>query len=233
MKKQLLLIFTILILPSLYGQKKLKFGVNFHTNLSSAFFINDGSVSHSDIESYKNEETSKPSYTVSINSEYKIRPTYFIGLSLGFQNTGYALKNRKIQFLDDNFKFIDADVKIKYVTHNLEIPIYIKKQFTKNIFATIGMSGTYNIENYAISKVKPENDKTERTKKYDKGELYPWRKINFSVNVGIGMNIFKKEKFTVFTQGYFQYGILGVKDPNPPLNRRIVSFGIMTGIRLN
>ena len=93
----------------------------------------------------------------------------------------------------------------------------------------MGTSGIVNVSNTA-SIIKYFEDGTKE-KNTEEDNSTDFRRFNFSVNLGFGLNYLKTEKLALFLHPYIQYGVLGISK-SAALNRNFLSLGISTGIKI-
>lgn len=231
MKK--ILLFALLLLPFLsFSQKKFTYGASFYPNLSSALYTAHDTVPQDWVDIYKERETVKTSYSIHVFGEYAINANSHLTFGLGFQNTGFANKKKELQFLVDPVTGIvgGGTVKVKYIWHNIELPVHYKRYLSSKTYVTLGLIGQYNLSMSSVAKTKPQDGKVERTKSVDDSEDF--RNLNLAVGAGIGRDVIVNDKYSIFLQGYGQYGLLGLRK-DAAINRNILSIGITTGIRLH
>lgn len=221
--------------------EKLSYGLNFFPNLSYGLVTNVNNDTASMIASYiRDQETWRPSYSLSFFSEYKINKTMSVGLGLGYQNNGS--RDKKVNFnnnctIDPRQGFICSEpgdenieaTRSVYNFHNIEVNLYLKRQFFESRYYILaGSSLISNISNTS-TQVLYYNDNS-KTRNTEKDDITDFRKLNVSVNLGFGMNYFSNEKLTLYLQPNAQYTLLGVIQSSSP-NRTILSLGISTGVK--
>lgn len=225
-------IFIAILLISFYssGQaqdKDFHFGFCIYPNYSIGMITNDGSVSVDMQNYYEDIEIGKPSISGNIFVEYNFTNKFSSSIGIGYQNCGEKTKKQDLTY-NTSDPLLGTHVRFVYNHHNLEIPLLFKYNITNEIYVTAGTSGIFNIYNTSTSKMYFENKSTERNTNEDNSTSF--RKINLSLNAGIGFIVLSKEKFSLFSQPAFQLGLLGISK-NAPLNRKMISTGLILGIK--
>ena len=100
--------------------------------------------------------------------------------------------------------------------------------FGDQFFVLIGTSSVINISNTQTSIQYFTDDSKEKNTEEDISTEF--RRFNFSVNIGFGLDYLNTDKLSLFVFPYLQYGILGISK-SASLNRNFLSIGISTGIR--
>lgn len=225
----LLLLTTRYLIAQETKDDKFTFGLNVYPNLSVGIITNNGSVPSSVENAYKGYETWKPSISSNIFVEYKIGEKSKLCFGLGYQNTG-----EKTHLLDLTFAQPEPDLPTQarfiYNYHNLELPLYYKRNFAKRLYLVAGTSLIFNLVNTTTSEIYYGDGSKKRNSSVD--ESTSFRQINLTANLGFGMNYFSNEKITLYLHPFFQTAFLGVSK-SAPLNRTSLSLGLSTGIILN
>ena len=220
------LFLSLLVLPFLsVAQKKLSYGISFYANLSSALYTAHDTVPQDWVDIYKETETVKTSYSFHAFGEYTLSDKSQLTFGLGFQNTGYATIKQDLRI---GFQPTSGKYKVKYIWHNLELPIHYKRYFNSSTYASVGLIGQYRLGTFNSSKIWYDDSEKERN--IFNNYFFDYTDLNLATGVGIGKDIKLKEKYTLFVQAYGQYGLLGLRK-EAAINRNLVSIGIKTGIR--
>jgi len=230
----ILSVFTCITIQA--QEKKFDFGMNLFPNYSLGVISNDGSTPSSVESGFQDIETWKPSISANIFVEYSFNKKSSVGLGLGYQNNGERTKKLDLIFgINPNTGQATTDpsapsqARIIYNHHNIEIPVYYKHIFGERFYLLAGTSAIINISNTRTGVKYYEDGSKERNTVEDNSTEF--RGLNFTGNIGFGLNYFKREKFSLFVHPYCQYGILGVSKA-ASLNRNILSLGISTGIKI-
>lgn len=230
----LLTIFTCVTTQA--QEKKFDFGLCLFPNYSLGVISNDGSVPSSAESTFQDIETWKPSISANIFVEYNLNKKSSIGIGLGYQNNGERTRKFDIIFgINPNTGEIITDpsapsqARSIYNHHNIEIPVYYKHSFGERFYLLVGSSAIINISNTKTGVKYYADGSKERSTSEDNSTDF--RGLNFSGNVGFGLDFLKKEKFSLFVHPFIQYGILGVSK-SASLNRNILSLGISMGIKI-
>ena len=231
------ILFTVFSITITHGQeKKFDFGLNLFPNFSMGIITNDGSTPSSAESTFKEIETWKPSISANIFVEYNLTEKSAVGLGLGYQNNGERTQKFDLFFgVNPSTGQVVTDpsapsqARTIYNHHNIEIPVYYKHSFGGRFYLLAGTSAIINISNTRTG-VKYYADGSEERNTIEDTST-DFRGLNFSGNVGFGLDYVKKDKFTLFVHPFIQCGILGVSK-SASLNRNILSLGISTGVRI-
>jgi hypothetical protein len=236
--KQLSLTTILFVFFALSGNaqtKKFAFGINFYPNYTVGIISNDGNTPGSVQAGFDAIETWKPCLSSNIFVEYTINEKSMLGFGMGYQNNGEKTQKLQLIYAYDPITgqpIIDpsepSEAKFVYNRHNLELPIYYKRMFGKRFYLQAGVSGMINLLNTSTTVKYYLDDSKERKTSTDNSTDF--RRFNIAVNLGCGWNYLTRDKFTLFVQPSFQYGILGVSK-TASLNRNFFSTGISTGIK--
>ena len=217
--------------------KKFNFGLQVFPNYSLSLLSNDGNTSKETEESVRENETWKPSISTNVFASYLLRENISVSLGVGYQNNGEKLKNGSPtgDRVDPRKGFIyqphpSITRTETFIHHNIEIPVLLKYHLNKKFFATAGFSTIYQLT--TISKVTYDNHETGEKSIYkNEDEWMEYRNMNFSGNLGFGMNCLANDKMIFFVQPNVQYSFLGIsKDAS--LNRHPFSIGLVLGIEI-
>lgn len=233
MKKTHLCFAMMFITSSLIAQNdKVKFGLSVFPNFSVELVNSDGSAPRNVVDKIKNNHVWKPSYSIQINVTKEINTKWSVITGIGYQNNGGRTKVTEIFSIAPgpipNPVFIGKSRGI-FNHHNIEIPLLLKRKISDSYYVIGGGSTVYNILNTVTSKVWDRNDKLDKTIREDKSASY--REVNVYFNLGIGREFSSKGKFNWFIQPFAQLGLLGIAH-SVPVNRNILSVGIVTGVVL-
>lgn len=236
--KQLSLTTILFVFFALSGNaqtKKFAFGINLYPNYSAGVISNDGNTPVEAQSGFDAIETWKPCLSSNIFVEYTINEKSMLGFGMGYQNNGEKTQKLQLIYAYDPITgqpIIDpsepSEAKFVYNRHNLELPIYYKRMFGNRFYLQAGVSGMINLLNTSTTVKYYLDDSKERKTSTDNSTDF--RRFNIAANLGCGWNYLTRDKFTLFVQPSFQYGILGVSK-SASLNRNFFSTGISTGIK--
>lgn len=238
MQNKSILLFLLLFvgLTSQAQDKKFQFGLNLFPNYSVGILTNDGTAPTYLETGVQQMETWKPSVSGNIFVEYKLNEKSSVGFGLGYQNNGERIKMIDLIFGVDpqtGLPIVDPSlptaVKFLYNHHNIEIPLYYKYSFGSRWFLTGGISTILNVSNTVGSVQYFADGSKEKNSEENTGTDF--RTLNFSGNIGCGLDYFKNEKIALFANPYIQYGVLGISK-TASINRHFMSIGLSTGIRI-
>ncbi len=217
-------------------EKRFDFGFNLYPNYSIGILSSNGSIPAGFESSFRELETWKPSVSASIFVEYKLNERSILGFGIGYQNNGVrTVKQELFPQYDPSMgdPIIDpslpSQVRFVYNHHNIEVPLYYRHVFGTRFFLLAGISGIINVSNTSTSVAYFSEGNEIRNKQFDNSTAF--RRLNFSGNLGFGLDYLKTDRISLYVLPFAQYAFLGVSK-TAALNRNHLSIGLSTGIRL-
>lgn len=223
---------TAILLSSLsvYGQEReLEFGVSYYLNHSLSVPINDGSVLEEIEIEYIENQAMKPSFSSDLFFEYGVKEKLKLGLSIGYQNTGARDK-----ITDSSFYFGNYELIRMWTNHNIQLSHYLKYYLADRFYVQPGLSLAANVINtnteiYVWDDDIDFREPIEITVRSLENEDY--RDLYLSILMGIGLDVYRSERVSLFLQPNLQYMFSGKKIPDT-LQKHLFSYGITLGFRV-
>ncbi|HFA47456.1 MAG TPA: PorT family protein [Bacteroidetes bacterium] len=232
MKNLYFLAFNFLFCLPVFGQSGIPVKLVVYPNYSQAVYSHDGSMPSTVVNSLKDFEIAKPSFSTGILARLPLNENWGVSSGVIFMQTGFRDKEQVFRpGIPD--PVIPEKYKATYRNINIEMPIYLDRSIWKNekrnIYFSAGPSAWFNVSNKIISTSTYSDGRVEKLK--TENRTVEFKGVNVALKGGIGLEYFINKKFSFYIQPSAQISLLGIA-LDAPLNRHILSYGITTGIIL-
>ncbi len=242
MKTQLITFILSLATITLSAQstaiKKWNFGAEAFPNYTRERITQKSTENNGNQLIYHNNELAKFCISGQVYASYNFNSKTSLSIGLGYQNTGNKTRETQLtygDYIDTRRGFIYGDsttkgenLIFKFNHHNIQIPIFIKYNFTRKFYVRSGISTIFNFSNTSTSVLRTDDETKRNT---DKQTSTDYRTLNFSGNLGIGYSYFKSSKLDLYVQANLETTFMQLAK-DAPINRRPISFGLIIGARI-
>lgn len=228
------LVFTILavLFTSLLNaqDRKVEIGANLYPNFSISLISNSDPDLEWLSESLKNTEHGKLNLCGNVFVSYPFSEAWSLSVGLGYLHHGEGLPRIDVVLAEPDPVLGDIiGVSSVYNYHFIEIPVLAKYNLGSRWYLNFGFSGLVNIRNTSTH-THYYGDGSKKRFTNNTG-IVEFKRINGTVNLGLGMDLFKNERLACYLQPGAQLGMFGVAKDSA-INRRLLSFGLNLGVRL-
>ena len=214
---------------TVFGQKKLRFGIQLHLNGSSANIGKDSRASEELQEIYQEEEVARLSSAVHFFGEYAILPRLHTYLGVGYQNHGHRLREIHGSYINpQNGGFEEGSAKVRIVMHYLEFPFGLKTYLSRHVYLNLGASMNVYFSDYRRRIFQFDGGDYDNAVFWVKHE--DPRDINWSLRPGLGLEFGKSDGLGWYVEGTYQYMLKPLSNW-PRINRRLESLGMTAGVK--
>ena len=227
------LVFLILIFTGYAGaqDRKIEVGANLYPNYSISLISNSDPDLEWLSEAIKNSEHGKFNLCGNVFVSYPISEIFSLSVGLGYLHHGEGLSKVDVILAEPDPVLGDITaVRSVFNYHFVEIPVLAKYNFGSRYYLNFGLSGLVNFRN-TTTNIHYYGDGSSQRFTDETGDFVQFKRVNGTVNLGMGMDVLEKEQFTLYLQPGAQLGLTGVAKETI-INRRLLSFGLNMGIRL-
>jgi len=228
-------LFILLLLPLLSSAQESRFSIGIQVNpgVSDRMFISDGSPGVVFVEEvFSKIEKSTFGYDAGVIVEYKINEKFRLQSGVNYVKWGYESDRRSLFFTFEPEPTLPEATKNEGENTYLEIPLSLSYHLNfkqGSLFFLLGSSMAYNLKN-TNKMILFYPDRTEVSEADD--EMAEFRKINFTNQLGIGLERTLNSTFSVFIMPNFKIQTFAIAK-DVPLNRRLFFYGVSFGVKVN
>ena len=214
----------------LNAQTKFTFGVSFYPNFSDYQIVESGDTPSVIVGIFEEVEVPKLSYAAGLLIGLEVGPQVLIQTGFNWVNAGVRTQEKEFitevpePSLPNAGYFVDRKSSI-------EIPLLFQyaliSRGVHQWYLQLGPSFWVDVNNQRFFHSIYEN----QPKEVEEVDLeFTFSRWNIIGNIGAGYS-YNAEKITFFIGPKFQYSFLNIVEELVPLDRRIITYGIVTGIR--
>lgn len=235
-KKRVCIILLSIACSCLYSQdpdtlnldkSRWSLGMNVYLSASKMALYKLGSSNATYTKLVRKSENSKFSYSLNVFAEYSISTRAKLDLGVGYKR--YGSRNLANVTSHSNGPDVPSEAYFISVSESIEIPLNVKYYLSDKIHTITGFSPVVNIESDRLLVFKFDDGHLERNSIED--NLNEFEGLNFFINLGMGMDILKKNGFDQYIQLYWQHA-LHAFSKTEVYQRTPYSIGLILGFRL-
>ncbi len=231
--KRLLILITTFISLTVQGQdknssQKILIGFNFSPDYSFRTLKNNDGASSTDlvIKTRNDYEIAKFGYTTGLNICLNFSQHVGFETGIQFSNKGYKTKNYDLVYLPPS-PSSPTKAKYNYAYQYIGIPLKAKFYFGKNkvrFLSSIGFMTNFLLNIKQTANYEYSNGKTEKKLQSSKSGF---NKVDISPMISAGIDYKLNNKFHLFAEPTFRYGIVKIKDA--PVAEKLWNAGLNIG----